>query len=200
MQPFEDFFIDNITNCDSNDFGAGMKAKLYFAPASYFSEIKLPTATNFQDALLITQQDVKLKDGKLWQVIECLIDENELKAKISGPTKRKRMKASLDVFILGFRAKVLGFIHLMKNEDLICMIQTNDDISILVGNLTNTANIENAEGTLSKKYDDNAGVTVSISTNAPILFFEEKLIINPVESVPVKFITNGGFYDITGDY
>ena len=195
MQAFSDFFIENITHCDSNDLGAGIKAKLYFAPASFFSKIDLPAKTNFQDSLLISLLDVELISGKEWNVIECLVDENELKVKLQGNLGRKRIKPSLEVYILGLKAKILGFLEILKNEDLVFMIETNDGISILFGTLINPAKIEAADGSTAKKYEDNAGVSISLTTNASVYFFREKLVINPTDSTPINFTNAYGFID-----
>lgn len=202
MQPFEDVFIEDILQCGSNDFGSGLQARLYFAPASYFSAINLPTPTNFQESLLISVSDVFLNGGMLWNAIDILIDENEIKTSIQGGTKRKKSKTTIDLFILGFRAKVLGFVELLKNEDLIFCINTSDGHGILVGNLRNFANIDKADGNTGKKYEDNSGVSVSINCNSPVYIFKEKLIIDTSGS------SGGGggmfehfsYIDITQDY
>lgn len=195
MQAFSDFFIENITNCDSNDLGAGIKANLYFAPTSFFSKIDLPAKTNFQESLLISLLDVELISGKEWNVIECLVDENELKVKLQGNLGRKRIKPSLEVYILGLRAKILGFLEILKNEDLVFMIETNDGISVLFGTLINPAKIEAADGSTAKKYEDNSGVSISLTTNASVYFFREKLVINPTDSIPINFTSTYGFID-----
>lgn len=201
MQPFEDLFIEDILQCGTNDFGSGLQARLYFAPASYFSQITLPTPTTFQESLLISVNDVFFNAGKLWNAIDILIDENEIKTSISGGTKRKKSKTTIDIFILGFRSKVLGFIELLKNEDLIFCISTSDGHGILVGNLRNFANIDKADGNTGKKYEDNSGVSVSIGCYSPVYIFKEKLIIDTGGS------SGGGgmfehfsYIDITQDY
>jgi len=202
MSSFEGVNIENITACGTNDFGSGMKTRLYFAPAEWFNKINIGDSpnvgpkNNFQNALLISKDDIEFKAAFTWFYIDVLIDESEVKTSFSGSSKRRKLRSSLDVFILGYRSKILGFLQVMKNEDLVFCISTGDNISVLVGNLRNFATFDKAEGSTGKKYEENSGFAVSISANSPTYFFKENLIIE----TPGSGSGNGGFIDLTQDY
>ena len=202
MNSFNGVSIENINFCPEVDYTSGLKAKLYYAPDSFFKKIELPSGDlDFQNHLIISLLDIEFQEDCGWSSIDILIDENELKASLNGQTKRKKTKSQLDIFILGFIPKVLGFIEKMKNEDLVFLISLSDGTSVLLGNLLNRANFSGAETTSGKKYEDNSGAAISLSCNSPIYFFSENLIITPIESTPIDFnTTSGGFIDITNDY
>lgn len=202
MSSFEGVNIENITHCGTNDFGSGMKTRLYFSPAAWFNKINIGESVNvgpknnFQNTLLISKDDIEFKAAFNWFYIDVLIDESEVKTTFSGPVKRRKLKSSLDVFILGYRSKILGFLETLKNEDLVFCIPTADNISLLIGNLRNFATFEKADGSTGKKYEENSGFAVSISVNSPAYFFKENLIIE----TPGNGSGTGGFIDLTQDY
>ena len=88
MNSFEGFNIDDINACGTNDFGSGLQARLYFAPAEFFQAINLPPRTDFQNTLLISVDDVIFNADKMWSAIDILVDENEVKTmfRLSLPT------------------------------------------------------------------------------------------------------------------
>ena len=204
MSSFEGVNIENITACGTNDFGSGMKTRLYFAPAEWFHKINIGDSSNvgpknnFQNALLISKDDIEFKAAFTWFYIDVLIDESEVKTSFSGSSKRRKLRSSLDVFILGYRSKILGFLQVMKNEDLVFCIPTADNISLLIGNLRNFATFDKAEGSTGKKYEENSGFAVSISANSPTYFFKENLIIETPGNG--SGTGTGGFIDLTQDY
>ena len=196
MNSFNGVSIEDVSYCPADNYAAGLKATLYYAPASFFKNIELPSGDlDFQNYLRISISAIEFKYTTNWSYIDILIDENELKANINGQTKRKKTKSQLDIFILGFIPKVLGFIEKMKNEDLVFLISLSDGTSILLGNLRNRANFSTSETTTGKKYEDNSGVSASLISNSPIYFISEKFI------PPSEDSNDGyGFIDLTQDY
>lgn len=193
MNSFNGVSIEDVNFCPADNYAAGLKATLYYAPASFFKKIELPSGDlDFQNYLRISISAIEFKYTTNWSYIDILIDENELKASLNGQTKRKKTKSQLDIFILGFIPKVLGFIEKMKNEDLVFLISLSDGTSILMGNLLNRANFSGAESTSGKKYEDNSGAAISLSCNSPIYFIAEKFNYNQK--------TTYGFIDLTEDY
>ena len=196
MNSFNGVSIEDVSYCPADNYAAGIKATLYYAPDSFLKKIELPSGDlDFQNHLLISFLDIEFQENCGWSSIDILIDENELKANINGQTKRKKTKSQLDIFILGFIPKVLGFIEKMKNEDLVFLISLSDGTSILLGNLRNRANFSTSETTTGKKYEDNSGVSASLISNSPIYFISEKFI------PPSEDSNDGyGFIDLTQDY
>ena len=204
MNSFEGFNIDDINGCGSNDFGSGVQARLYFAPADFFQSINLPVRSDFQNSLLISVNDLIFNADKTWSAIDILIDENEVKTAYPGPLRRKRAKSAIDFFILGFRAKVLGFLELMKNENLIFCIITTDGHALLIGNLRNYAHFEKADGSSGKEFGDNSGVAATVNSSSPVYIFKENLVIETSGSTEPggsgTSFEHFSFIDLTDDY
>lgn len=203
MNSFEDFFIEDITACETNDLGSGLRTRLYYAPSTFFKRIDQPSpAGNYQERLLISPDFIEFQNEDCgWAFIDILIDENELKTSIAGSSQKKRSKTNLEIFILGLRSRVLGFIETHMNTPLIFCIPSSDDNSMLIGTLKNRAFLDQANGTSGRKYEDNAGLAATIICNSPLYFFDENLIIEPSGSEPgVITGSGGGFIDLTKDY
>lgn len=203
MNSFEDFSIEDITACGSNDFGSGLRTRLYYAPDTFFKRIDLPGVTQkYQEKLLISSDFIEFQTEDCgWAFVDILIDENELKTMIPGPAQRKKTKASLEVFILGFRSRVLGFLEEHMNTPMVFCIPSIDNNSMLIGNLRNRAFFDQGNGSSGRKYEDNSGVAATINSNSPVYFFDENLIILPIDSEPGGISgSGGGFIDLTQDF
>lgn len=203
MNSFDGLNIEDISQCGSNDFGSGLQTRLYYAPADFFKRLDLPGATqNYSDKLLISSDFIEFQNADCgWAYIDILIDENELKTSIPGNVQRKKSKTGLEIFILGLRSRVLGFIEIHMNTPMVFCIPSSDDHSMLIGNLSNRAFLEQGNGSSGRTYADNSGVAATISSNSPVYFFDENLIIEPVDSAPGTITgSGGGFIDLTQDY
>lgn len=196
MNTFDGLKIENINHCSTEDYSAGISAVAYYAPASFFKEINLPIlSSDYESSVTVSINDIVFKNNYRWSYIDILINEGELKQNLIGPTKNKKSKSYLEFFIPGAKAKVLGFIQKLKNEDLIFLISILDGTSILFGNLQNYANFSSADFTSGKEYEDNSGVSASLISNSPIYFISEKFI------PPSEDSNDGyGFIDLTQDY
>ncbi len=171
MNSFEGVNIEDLKHCPQDNFASGIKTKIYYAPASYFSKIDLPTLQNtYEDFVSIAKDGMEFRGGG-WNSIDVLIDENELKQSLSGPLQRKKSKTELEFFILGFKAKVLGLIEAHKNTPMIFVIVDAVGNNWVIGNLRNRSFMESADVTTSKKYEDNSGGAVKVTCNAPIFYF-----------------------------
>ena len=202
MNTFDGLTIENINHCATEDYSAGVSAVVYYAPESFFKNITLPSQdTDMKNYVSISIDDIVFQNNCGWSNIDVLIDETELKQNLIGAIKNKKSRSSLEFFILGIKAQILGFVEKMKNEDLVFLISIPDGTSILFGNLRNFARISSVDFTSGKRYDDNSGVAVSIISNSTVYFISENLIIEPIDSTPINFIgAEGGFWDITEDY
>lgn len=204
MNSFEGTNIEDISQCGSNDFGSGLQTRLYYAPSDFFKRLDLPASTqNYQEKLLISTDFIEFQNEDCgWAYIDILIDENEVKSSLTGALQRKKSKTALEIFILGLRSRILGFLEIHANTPLVFCIPSSDDNSFLIGNLKNRAFIDQANGTSGKKYDDNSGVASSITCNSPVYFFDTNLIIETHDSEPGTATGggSGGFIDLTQDF
>ena len=171
MNSFEGVNVEDLTHCPQDNFASGIKTKVYYAPATYFDKIDLPTLKNtYDDLVSIVQGGIEFRGGG-WNSIDVLIGENELKQTLSGPLQRKKSKTELEFLIIGFRTKVLGLIEAHKNTPMIFVVVDAVGNNWVIGNLRNRALMESADVTTQKKYEDNSGAVVKITANTPIFFF-----------------------------
>lgn len=171
MNSFEGINVEDLIHCPLDNFASGIKTKIYYAPASYFEKIDLPTLKNtYEEFVSIAQGNIQFRGGG-WNSIDVLIAENELKQNLSGALQRKKTKSELEFFILGFKSKVLGFIEAHKNTPMVFIVVDAIGNNWVIGNLHNRAFIENADASTQKKYEDNSGAIIKVTSNTPLFYF-----------------------------
>jgi len=171
MNSFEGINVEDLIHCPQDNFASGIKTKIYYAPASYFEKIDLPTLKNtYENLVSIAKFGIEFRGGG-WNFIDVLIGENELKQLLTGSLQRKKSKTELEFFILGFKTKILGLIELHKNTPMIFVVVDAVGNNWVIGNLRNRAFMENADVSTQKKYEDNSGVIMKITANSAILYF-----------------------------
>lgn len=171
MNSFDDLILENLSICEDAGTFSGIRTRIYYAPEYFFHGIVLPDSQDFAASLTIPVGDIEMKEGKAWFYFDCLIDENEMKVLTSGSGLRKKLKSQLNLFLLGFVPKVLGFIHTLGNVPMVFAVDDHNGRTWILGNRRNQAIIEKAEGGTGKTYTDNAGVSASISANTPIYLY-----------------------------
>ena len=160
--------LENLIYCPYEDYNSGISTRLFFAPASWFAKINLPTLSNYQDSVTIQQGGVVFKKGA-WGSVDVLIDENELKNYLDGNQQRKKNRSELNVYVLGFKAGILGFLEIYKNTPMVFGVIDSNGINWLIGNLRNRAFIDTGDVATGQKYEDNAGGAIKISCKAGVL-------------------------------
>lgn len=171
MNSFEGINIEDINFCPDQMNASGIRTRLYYAPDHYFMKIKLPgNAPGYSDTVTIPSGEIEFKGGG-WSYIDVLIDENELRNSLSGGQQRKRSKSEIEMYIVGLRAEVLGFIEKHKNTPLIFGIEDSNHQSWIIGNLRNRAFFDVADVSSARKYEDNSGAAIKIICNSPIFLY-----------------------------
>ena len=171
---FEGVIIEDLLYCSEGN-AAGISTQLLYAPADFFEDIKLPAETgDFEQVLIVNDDDIKFKQNYKWSTIDILIDENELKTAIEGALRRKKSKAEINFFITGLRTKVLGFVEKTMNVPMIFGVLDPSGKVWLFGNLRNRAFIDSADGTSGKKYEDNAGLSIKVGVKSAIYCIMKK--------------------------
>lgn len=157
------------------EYNSGVKCKLFYAPDEFFFTTPLPQPSeNFESEIIINDKILLRKDKKLCY-IDILVDENELKAMISGNASRKKTKTNLSIYILGFLPSVLGFIERAKNTPFVFFIQDASGQNWQIGHKRNRAFLDTSEAGTAKKYEDIAGATIGISCNSPVFLYNSPL-------------------------
>ena len=165
------FRLENLNYCVNENYASGLRTKAYFAPASYFSKINIPNRNvKYDDYVKLDKDDLAFLIGG-WAEIDILIEENELRQTLIGPLKRKKIKTELDLFILGFKTNILGFIEKYKNTPIIMIVVDAVGNNWLIGNLRNYALIESGDISTQRKYEENSGAKIKIVSNSTVLFY-----------------------------
>lgn len=185
MNSFEDFTIEDLQNCNEDNL-PGIKLKVYYAPESFFHGIVLPIATTFSDFGIIENGDLEFKEDKAWSTFECLVDENELKTMLVGPSFKKKFQTQLDFYLLGFKTKIMAFLTAICNERLILAVEDSNGNFWIIGTKQNPAHIDKAEGSTGKAIADNTGFAVSVVANSPLYRYAGNIL---------DFNTSGGDFN-----
>lgn len=175
MNSFEDVFIENLENCPTDAAASGIQVKVYYAPESFFHGIVIPPASTFDGLATIADGDMEFIDGKNWYWFNALVDENELKTFLTGTVLRKKFRTQLDLFLLGFTPKVIGFLETVANVPLVFAVTDANGTPWIIGNKRNAATIDKADGTTGKVYTDNAGFSASISAKTMLYRYDGDL-------------------------
>ncbi|WP_278380999.1 hypothetical protein [Chryseobacterium arthrosphaerae] len=167
--------FDNIETCYYTEYNSGVKCRLYYAPEEFFFRTPLPSPGENLESEVIIPEQIVMKRNKLLHYIDILIDENELKLLLTGALARKKSKINLSVFILGFLPSVLGFLERGKNIPFVFFIQDTTGRNWQIGHMRNRALIDNSEAGTGKKYEDNAGASITITCNSPVFLYNFSL-------------------------
>lgn len=171
MSSFEDVFIEDLITCPNEEFGSGLKTRLYYAPSDFFFRTPVPIVGDDYSTERIVPERITMKKNKSLRYIDILIDETELKESSTGGVGRKKIKSSLSIFILGFRTNVLGFISRCINVRMIFFISDANGKLWQIGSVRNPADIDSAESTTGKKYEDNSGAAININCNSKVYLY-----------------------------
>lgn len=180
---FDDVAVENLLYCANDETDAGLSENnIYYITEKDVKTLEIPLKSgNYKEAGTISKEIVA-ETGKGFVRLDCLIDENELTTALAGKTGNKKQSTSLDIFIPGIRAEVLGFIRKFKSDRLIFIVTTRDGRKFVIGNKINSAYMEDAKGSSGKGQDDNNGVSVTLTARAPLLEY--------TGSIPLKVEKN----------
>ncbi len=170
---FENVPHESLDFCPNDENAAGISTRLLYAPAEFFEKIEIPEPTGgYSERVTLVQDNIVFKDGKTIKGIDVLVNENELKNLLVGSPGNLKAKVELEAFIPGIRSEVIGFIDTYKNVPMIFAVKDSNGVLWLVGNTTNPAYFESADGTTGKKFEDNAGVAIKITANTRLNKFD----------------------------
>ncbi|WP_185210625.1 hypothetical protein [Elizabethkingia meningoseptica] len=184
---FDNIRVENVNHCPNDEITAGLSTKLNYAPEPDVETLTLPTITDalsYEERITISNTGLVTKTGKGFKQIDILVDENELTASFVGNKGNKKMKTDLDAFIPGFKGKVIGFLQTHKNTPLILNIKDSTGQGWVIGDKINPAFIDTAEVKTGKKFDDNSGATIKITSNSPIRMYNGPITITPDTTTP----------------
>lgn len=116
-----------------------------------------------------TQPSSKLtmKPGKRLFKISAKKGSSEVKYELQGESGSKSYKASLENNIPGLRAKMLGLLAAVSNQELVILPKTKSGDVHLLGDESEGAELESASAVSGKTGTDANGADVVFSTDVP---------------------------------
>lgn len=167
---FKDMHLENVNHCPNKETAAGLARKMHYAPEPHITTLTLPSisnATTYEERITIPETGLVPETGKGFKEADVLVDMNEITATYVGSKGNKKMKTDLDAYMPGFRGQIIGFLDAHKNTPLILSIADSTGQNWIIGDKINPAYIDTAEAKTGKTFEENSGVTIKITSNAP---------------------------------
>lgn len=167
---FDDINLENVNHCPNNETAAGLSTKFHYAPEPHIATLTLPTitaATTYEERITIPTTGLVPVTEKGFKEADILVDMNEITAAYVGSKGNKKMKTDLDAYMPGFRGQVIGFLDAHKNTPMILAVKDSTGQNWIIGDKINPAYIDTAEAKTGKTFEENSGVTIKITSNAP---------------------------------
>lgn len=175
MKTFEGVNIYAVNNCFNTEYHSGLKTRLYYAPASFFLTIDLPSGQNSYSNSVTIKNDIEFKGGA-WESVDILVDENELKLLLSSNPGKKKIRTELTIYVLGLRTEILGFLEQHSETPFVFAITDANGNNWVLGNLRNRAFIQEAEISSGKKYEDISGAAIKITCNSSVYYYPKSIL------------------------
>lgn len=160
--------------CENNMSGVKV---IYFIPKDDVESInveKASTLADFEDFVTLgdnslSEEAISVASGKGFAKMFCAKDLGELKYATQGSILGGRsLKATLEVFHPKFKKKLLGFLSVAMNLELIIVAKLNNGEYHLLGDLDRGAQLaDGVEATSGKAVTDDNGATLNFEYDTP---------------------------------
>lgn len=177
MGCFDNKETENLDHCLNVEVASGIsEVGVYYALHSQVTTFPvLPLldaegATYESDVTVTTP--LVFQAGKGFAKMKVQVDTGELKAELVGSTGNKKDKQTFDFFVPRTDKKTLGYLRSHKNSPQIFIVTDKDGSLRLVGNKECPAYIAEANATSGKTAEDEKGITFSVVSYAPVIFYE----------------------------
>jgi len=128
----------------------------------------LPAVRESYEDFAVLEGNITMVSGKRFYHIYCSRDLGELKYTLQGPTGARSLKATLEIYHPGFKAKLLGFVASTMNSELLILARLNNgDIHLLGDKNRGVEYGDNAELSSGKTVTDNNGGTLNFVYDTP---------------------------------
>lgn len=152
--------LNKGANCGNNM--SGVKNVYISLKDNVASFPTLPSNRTSYEDFAELEGNIAMVNGKRFYHIYCSRDMGELKYTTQGTFGGKSMKANLEIYHPGFKARLLGFIASVMNSEVIILARLNNGDIHMLGDADRGAEIgENVEATSGKAVTDNNGATIS---------------------------------------
>ncbi len=182
---FGDITVENINNCPNDEIVAGMATKLYYILEPHLATFTKPPKTgSYEDRATIPSTGLVSETGKGWKKIDVLVNKNQLQNLTVGSRGNKKLKGQLDVFIPGFKKKLVGFQNTHLNTRLIFGMPDSSGQMWIIGNKDNPSFFENLTLASGDTDEADSGLTGQIMANTSIYAYDGDLTVIADPSTP----------------
>jgi hypothetical protein len=144
----------------------GLTKRWWFAPKSYFTTISatkdLNDGTATVDELVEISADHVFVALKGFHVNYCTRDAGELKYTGAGERDGRSMPAKATLFVPGLKITNLGQMRMMKNDELIILVEHADGTVVQLGSARFPAEASISEGGSAKNESGVRGMMIEI--------------------------------------
>lgn len=180
---FTDIPVEDINICPNEEVQAGLSPKALFMPLHFLdtgAEAPVPTLLGGLEGAGTIATNIVPKEGKGFIEIDLQVDLNSVSTALVGNRGNKKDQTTLNVFIPGTRAKVLGFKRLYKNIPGLYIVKDYNGRTFLVGTNLAPAYLDNLEVTTGQGNEDNNGGTGTMISNANLYEYTGDITMMPV--------------------
>lgn len=129
--------------------------------------------------------DVKMKTGKKMHSFYVTDDEGKLDVEGVGEKDGKSFVMKLRIYNPGLQSKLLGFINLSKNENMVFLVPDNNGNYFLLGDALRAATMDSVDGmTTGQKTEERPGAGLVFAYKTANVYRYTGAIPNAVEPAP----------------
>lgn len=158
--------LEDIETCPNEETQAGLSPECHFSPTRNIESIPLPEPPfeKMEDSATI-DGSIVMKEEHVYAKIDLQADLNDLNSALIGNKGNKKDQTTLNIFVPGMRAKLIGFKKMYKNVKGSFIIDDNNGNLYVLGTPKKPAYIDNFEISTGQGEEDNNGATGTIVCN-----------------------------------
>lgn len=176
---FTDVPYEDITICPNEEVQAGLSPEVYFIPKAFLGVTPFVYQTTGGIEKAAGIDNIVPAVGKGFIKLDLQVDLNSVSTALVGNRGNKKDQTTLNVFIPGTRATVLGFKKLYKNVPGIYLVKDYNGNTFCVGTDLSPAYIDNLEVTTGQGNEDNNGGTGTMMSNSNLYVYNGSIVMQP---------------------
>lgn len=180
---FEDTPYEDIKICPTEEVQAGLSPKAFFLPHHMLKSgatAPTPTLLGGLESAGTISTEIEPVDGEGFVEIDLQVDLNSVSTALVGNRGNKKDQTTLNIFVPGTRAKVLGFKRLYKNIPGLYIVKDYNGRTFLIGTDLAPAYLDNLEVTTGQGNEDDNGGTGTIISNANLYEYTGNIVMKPI--------------------
>lgn len=185
-QCFENTPLEDILLCPNVETQAGLVPETYFLPHPFIQTMEVPVLDADSDykKMGTISEDIVPIAGQGFVKMSLMIDMNSVTSNLVGNRGNKKDQTTLNIFIPGTRAEVLGFKRLYKNVPGVFVVKDQNGRTFVVGTKDAPAYIDNLEFTTGAGPEDDNGGTGTIIANTNLFEYTGDIVLKTEDPEP----------------